>query len=104
MEGRSASWSDSNCSVGTHDLVSVIIPTYNRAYYLRRALDSALRQSHLNVEIILVDDFSTDGTRAILVDEMEKVPNIKVVYHEKNQGKGAGLRTGFQHVTGDVER
>ena len=50
-------------------------------------------------EIIFIDDFSTDGTREILKSLEDK---YKVIYHDKNQGKGAALRTGFSAVTGDI--
>ena len=52
-------------------------------------------------EIILIDDFSTDGTREILKN-YEKKENFHVFYHNRNQGKGAALRTGFAKVSGDI--
>ena len=55
-------------------------------------------------EIIIVDDFSTDGTRAILADlevEPESEP-VQFIYHHKNQGKGAGIRNGIEHGGGDI--
>ncbi len=52
-------------------------------------------------EIIVVDDGSMDGTREIL-QELDEHESIRVIYHERNQGKGASLCTGFQHATGDV--
>ena len=52
-------------------------------------------------EIILVDDFSTDGTREIL-KKYENKENFQVFYHNRNQGKGAALRTGFAKVSGDI--
>ena len=52
-------------------------------------------------EIILIDDFSTDGSRAIL-ESYENKENFKVLYHKRNQGKGAALRTGFSNVSGDI--
>ena len=55
----------------------------------------------LDVEIVIVDDFSTDGTRSILED-LGKLPGVRIVLHEHNRGKGAALRTGFHHATGDV--
>jgi glycosyltransferase involved in cell wall biosynthesis len=81
--------------------LSVVIPVYNELQWIREIV-RRVQEVDIPKELILVDDFSTDGTRAILVEEFEKVPNIKVVYHEKNQGKGAALRTGFKHATGDV--
>jgi glycosyltransferase involved in cell wall biosynthesis len=52
-------------------------------------------------EIILIDDCSTDGTRDI-IKEYEGRENFQLLYHSKNKGKGAALRTGFSRVTGDV--
>ncbi len=80
--------------------LSIIIPVYNE----KNTVDKIIRQV-LNVElemekeIILIDDGSTDGTREIL--ENLEYPNVKVKLHEKNQGKGAALRTGFSIATGD---
>jgi len=54
-----------------------------------------------NKEIIVVDDCSTDGTRKILKDSFESLVD-RIIYHEKNSGKGAALRTGFQAATGDI--
>jgi glycosyltransferase involved in cell wall biosynthesis len=52
-------------------------------------------------EILIVDDFSTDGTREIL-KSMEGEKELRIFYHEHNQGKGAALRSAFKHATGDV--
>jgi glycosyltransferase involved in cell wall biosynthesis len=81
--------------------LSVVIPVYNELQWIREIV-RRVQEVPIPKEIILVDDYSTDGTRAILMEEMEKAPNIRVIYHEKNQGKGAALRTGFKHTTGDV--
>jgi glycosyltransferase involved in cell wall biosynthesis len=80
--------------------LSVVIPVFNELQWIREIV-RRVQEVPIPKEIILVDDYSTDGTRNILM-EMEAVPNIRVVYHEKNQGKGAALRTGFKHATGDV--
>lgn len=80
--------------------LSVVIPVYNEETTLRDILQR-VRDTPYDKEIILVDDCSLDGTRAIL-KELEKDEDLKIFYHEVNQGKGAALRTGFQHATGDV--
>ncbi len=79
--------------------VSVVIPVYNEEQWVRE-LVRRVQATPVPKEIILVDDCSTDGTRAIL-KELEQ-EGCKVVYQTKNQGKGAALRVGFQHATGDV--
>ena len=57
----------------------------------------------LEREIVIVDDGSTDGTRDILDQwRNDPLPDMQIIYHEQNQGKGAALRTGFQHATGDI--
>lgn len=80
--------------------VSIIIPIYNERDFLPRVLDR-VRAVPLNLELILVDDFSTDGTREMLRAEEQK-PDTKVLYHKKNFGKGAAIRTGLRHATGEI--
>ncbi|HIC17781.1 TPA: glycosyltransferase family 2 protein, partial [Candidatus Poribacteria bacterium] len=84
--------------------LSIVIPIYNEVKTLNEIL-SQIRAVELKLEkeIILVDDFSTDGTRDIL-KEIEDVddPLVQVLYHPVNCGKGAALRTGFQAATGDL--
>jgi glycosyltransferase involved in cell wall biosynthesis len=78
--------------------LSVVIPVYNE----KKSLLEIVRRVQavpIEKEIILVDDFSTDGTREVLRD-LEK-REFKVLYHEKNHGKGAALRTGFRRATGE---
>jgi len=81
--------------------LSLIIPIYNEEELLETVLErvrAAIPEDH---ELILVDDHSMDGTREILKREEQK-PDTLVVYHEKNRGKGAGIRTGLAHATGDI--
>ncbi len=79
--------------------LSVIIPVYNERATLRKILER-VRAVDIPKELIVVDDCSTDGTRELLQNELHALVD-RVVYHEKNQGKGAAIRTGIQYVTGD---
>jgi glycosyltransferase involved in cell wall biosynthesis len=79
--------------------LSVVIPVYNEKQWIRELM-RRVEAVPIPKEIILVDDCSTDGTRAILREFDQK--GHKVVYQPVNQGKGAALRAGFQHATGDV--
>ncbi len=81
-------------------LVSVIIPIFNEVELLPLVLER-VRALPLRMELILVDDFSTDGTRDILRAEASK-PGTRVLYHERNRGKGAAIVTGLKGATGDV--
>lgn len=81
--------------------LSVVIPVYNELDTIAKIIAAVKASPIKDKEIVLVDDFSTDGTRDLLKREIESQVD-KVVYHERNMGKGAALRTGFQHVTGDV--
>jgi glycosyltransferase involved in cell wall biosynthesis len=80
-------------------LVSVVIPVYNENATIEKIL-ARVQASPVEKEIIVVDDFSSDGTREKLQGIAEA--NVRVLFHERNQGKGAALRTGFQQATGDV--
>ncbi len=80
--------------------LSVVIPVYNEKDTLRDIIKRVMSVKW-DKEIILIDDCSVDGSRDIL-KEYENQPNIKVLFHERNQGKGAALRTGFAQVEGDV--
>jgi glycosyltransferase involved in cell wall biosynthesis len=80
--------------------LSVIIPCYNERATIRRIVDAVLASGIPSLEIIVVDDCSTDGTREILKTEIAPLVG-KIIYHESNQGKGAALRSGFTQATGD---
>jgi glycosyltransferase involved in cell wall biosynthesis len=83
--------------------LSIVIPVYNEAQTVDQLLDMVLRvDTGLATELIVVDDSSTDGTRAVLERAKEKHSNVVLLFHEKNQGKGAALRTGFAATTGDI--
>ncbi len=99
--------------------LSIIMPVYNEQATLEdivrrvQAVDLTVNADNSNLvlsgpvtlerELVIIDDGSTDGTRDILDDWREDPPsNMKIIYHEHNSGKGAALRTGFQHATGDI--
>lgn len=81
-------------------MLSVVIPVYNESETLRELIDR-VRQVSIKKELIVVDDYSTDGTRKIL-KEYEADEDIRVFYQEKNQGKGAALRRGFAEALGEI--
>lgn len=81
--------------------LSVVIPVYNEKNTLQ-ALLQRVRAVPLDKEIILVDDCSTDGTRDLLKQLQTEEPDLKIIFHERNQGKGAALNTGFKNVAGDI--
>jgi glycosyltransferase involved in cell wall biosynthesis len=84
-------------------IISVIIPCYNELTTIGSILESINVVPNLEMEIIVVDDFSTDGTREKLRFELENSGLVsKVLYHECNKGKGAALRTGIAAATGDL--
>ena len=80
--------------------VSIIIPIYNTAERLPGCLDSVLNQTHCNLEIILVDDGSTDDSPAIIQTYAQKDSRIKVIT-QKNQGQSAARNRGLKQATGD---
>jgi glycosyltransferase involved in cell wall biosynthesis len=80
--------------------LSVVVPCYNEQNTITQLIRAVRKASDLNLEIIVVNDASTDGTRAILDGELKSEIDI-LVHHERNQGKGAALRSGFKAATGD---
>jgi glycosyltransferase involved in cell wall biosynthesis len=80
--------------------LSIVVPVYNECSTIRAIL-AKLLQLDLPTEIIVVDDGSTDGTREQL-QQLQGLPNVRIILKPVNAGKGAALRTGFDHVTGDV--
>ena len=81
--------------------LSIIIPCYNEVNTIENIVESVKRAPYQDIEIIIVDDCSTDGTREKLKNKIEAMVD-KVIYHPRNQGKGAALRTGFGSLTGDI--
>jgi len=84
-------------------LLSVIVPCFNEIHTIDNIIEAINKSPYPNKEIIIIDDYSTDGTREKLKKHIENSGLVsQVIYHEKNQGKGAALRTGIQKATGDV--
>ena len=82
-----------------NSLVSIIVPIYNAKKYIRDCVESLLSQTYHNLEIILVDDGSTDGSEKLVNDYAKSDKRIKVV-HQKNMGLSDARNTGLKHVTG----
>jgi len=86
-------------------MLSVVIPVYNELDTLQEIIRRVLAAPvDVDLELVLVDDYSTDGTRQLYPKLKEEFPdaNIHVFMHERNQGKGAALRTGYAKATGDI--
>ena len=84
----------------TAGLVSVVIPTFNRAYCLAATLDSVLAQTHSDIEVLLVDDGSTDQTRAQAEGLAAREPRLRYFY-QTNRGVSAARNLGLQNARGD---
>lgn len=81
-------------------LISVIIPVYNAEPYLERCIDSVINQTYTSLEIILVEDASTDLSRKICQEYANKEERIKLILHDKNQGQSAARNHGLDICTG----
>lgn len=81
-------------------LVSILIPAYNAAPFLKRSVGSALAQTYANIEVVIVDDGSTDDTTLIADDLAAQDHRVRVV-HQSNQGPAEARRTAFKASTGD---
>jgi glycosyltransferase involved in cell wall biosynthesis len=81
--------------------VSIVIPVYNEIDTIEEII-ARVDKVAIKKEIIVIDDLSIDGTRERLKKIIADKENVKVIYHSRNRGKGAALRTGFESVTGDI--
>ena len=81
--------------------VSVIVPLFNAEPYIERCLCSIVSQSHHNLEVIVVDDASTDASVALVKQFMTRHPGVRLIQHSTNQGSMLSRRDGFEAATGD---
>lgn len=86
--------------MGERAFVSVVIPTYNRAYCLARAIDSALAQAHARVEVLVIDDGSTDGTAELVRERYDGDDRVRY-FRQANAGVVAARNAGLDAVRGD---
>lgn len=81
-------------------LVSVVIPTYNRAETIEKTINSVLNQTYPSMEIVIVDDCSKDNTEQIVNEKFSYVKKLKYIKHEKNKGGNAARNTGIENSKG----
>lgn len=84
------------------EYISIIIPTWNSEAWVRRAVDSVLAAADSDCEIVLVDDGSTDGTRAILAEYEDRDPRVLVVLRDSHGGVSAARKDGVMNCSGDA--
>src|SRR5688500_11624753 len=82
------------------DLVSIIIPSYNRAFCVCQAIDSALAQTHANLEAIVIDDGSKDNTGELIQTQYRHEPRVKYLFRPDG-GVAAARNTGYAVAQGD---
>lgn len=81
--------------------LSIIIPVYNEIQTLKKLILKVKNQKVKNIQIIVIDDYSTDGTRELIKNELYKYID-KIIYHNKNYGKGAAIRSAQKFIDGDI--
>ena len=82
-------------------LITVIIPCYNENRTISKIIDKILSLKNINLQIIVIDDCSTDGTREILKNEISERVD-KIIYHNINKGKGAAIKSSIESIKGDI--
>ncbi len=82
------------------DLISIIIPSYNREHIILRAVKSILNQTYQNIELIIVDDCSTDKTTLLIREIMKKDSRVQLLVNEKNRGPNYTRNSGIRHSKG----
>ncbi|HXL84767.1 MAG TPA: glycosyltransferase family 2 protein [Casimicrobiaceae bacterium] len=82
--------------------ISIVLANYNHGAYLAQNLDGVRAQTHADWEMIVVDDASQDNSRTIIERYAAHEPRIKLIFHQKNRGTNAAMRTGWEHITGSL--
>jgi glycosyltransferase involved in cell wall biosynthesis len=93
-----------NNHVDNKPFLSIVVPAYNEGQRIANTLTQSYRylsKQNYNFEILVVDDGSTDTTIDIVRGYFKEMPRLKLIRHKKNQGKGAAVKTGILHATGD---
>lgn len=99
---ESLCWDGSNSRAFRNDgLVTIVVPSYNASSTIVASVQSIFRQKHSNVEVIVVDDASTDGTFAALKAAFGNDPRLKIERHARNRGAYAAINTGLAVATGE---
>jgi glycosyltransferase involved in cell wall biosynthesis len=88
-------------TIDSNPTVSVVVPCFNEKATILDLLERVIAAPFAK-EILVIDDGSTDGTRDLLLNEATPLPTVRVILQEKNKGKGAALRRGFQEAKGDI--
>jgi glycosyltransferase involved in cell wall biosynthesis len=104
-EGEDSSVESYTSTASVYRTLSILVPVYNEEYYIEQILEEVLSASlpeGMDREVIVVDDASTDGTREMLREFAARHRQVQVFSHEKNQGKGAAIRTAVSKATGEV--
>jgi len=82
-------------------LISIVLPTYNGSRYLRQSIESCLNQTYKNIELIIVDDCSTDETPLIIQEYVQKEPRVQCIRNQQNQRLPRSLNIGFAQAKGE---
>ena len=82
-------------------IISIIIPCFNEKYTIEEIVERINNLEKIKTEIIIIDDYSTDGTREILKDKISQKVS-KILYNDKNYGKGYSLKKGIENAKGDI--
>ena len=82
-------------------LITIIIPCYNEKKTINQIVNKILELKNLNLQIIIIDDNSNDGTKEILKNDIEKKVN-KIIYHSQNRGKGAAIKSAINFIEGEI--